>query len=406
MKIVIVALLILFIVISPAISFSIIARLRYLFGMPPNSVNDELNTLQLIRKDGYPAEAHVVLTEDNYILTMHRIPGKPGSPAVFLQHGVLGSSADWVLSGKGKALAYLLADDGYDVWFGNFRGNTYSRAHTTLSEDDPKFWDFSFHESGIYDLPAMITYIVRLKENMLRAYIGFSMGTTCFYVMASERPQIAGLLQSVYNLAPVVFMKHVQSPLRYLAPMATSYKIIFSLLGEGEFLPQNFIIKFLAKYLCYYNFLEEKICANSMFILVGFDKAQFNYTLLPTILNHTPAGTSTKTLVHYAQEIQSGYFRQYDYGEKQNMVMYNSIKPPEYNLSNIVVPIMLFCGDNDWFSNRIDVHKLTSQLPNKPIISYVPFKKFNHIDFLWAIDAPKLVYKSLLKMLSQPMQNH
>lgn len=79
---------------------------------------------------------------------------------------------------------------------------------------------FSWHESGIYDLPAMITYIVKLKENFLRAYIGFSMGTTCFYVMASERPQIARLLQSTYSLAPVVFMKHVKSPLRYIAPLA------------------------------------------------------------------------------------------------------------------------------------------------------------------------------------------
>ena len=58
----------------------------------------------MIRKEGYPAEAHVVVTEDGYLLTMHRIPGDRKSPAVFLQHGVLGSSADWVMLGKGKAL--------------------------------------------------------------------------------------------------------------------------------------------------------------------------------------------------------------------------------------------------------------------------------------------------------------
>lgn len=89
---------------------------------------------------------------------------------------------------------------------------------------------FSWHESGIYDLPAMITYIVKLKENFLKAYIGFSMGTTCFYVMASERPQIARLLQSTYSLAPVVFMEHVTSPLRYLAPLADDYKVTKSII--------------------------------------------------------------------------------------------------------------------------------------------------------------------------------
>jgi hypothetical protein len=59
---------------------------------------------EMIRKEGYPAESHVVQTDDGYLLTIHRIPGVSGSPAVFLQHGLLASSFDWVLTGKGKGL--------------------------------------------------------------------------------------------------------------------------------------------------------------------------------------------------------------------------------------------------------------------------------------------------------------
>ena len=29
---------------------------------------------EMIREDGYPAETHHAITEDGYILTMHRIP--------------------------------------------------------------------------------------------------------------------------------------------------------------------------------------------------------------------------------------------------------------------------------------------------------------------------------------------
>ncbi|XP_076292150.1 lipase 3 isoform X1 [Lasioglossum baleicum] len=366
--------------------------------------SDDLNTLQLIRREGYPAEGHVVQTEDGYLLTMHRIPGKPGSPAIFLQHGVLGSSADWVILGKGKALAYLLADAGYDVWFGNFRGNTYSRAHVRMSTWDPEFWDFSFHESGIHDLPAMISYVVRQKHRYLRAYIGFSMGTTAFYVMASERPYMTRYLQSVYSLAPVVYMKHVESPLKYFSPIATNFKKIFFLLGETEFLPQSFVIKYLAKTMCDIFPWQEKICANLMFIFTGFDEAEFSYPLLPLILSHTPAGTSTKTMVHYAQEIRSGYFRQYDYGLVGNMMKYKSFHPPAYNLSRITVPITLFCGRNDWLSSTQDVKRLTNELPHQPTVYDVPYDKFNHIDFLWATDAPKLVYKELLSMLNIGMR--
>lgn len=58
----------------------------------------------MITREGYPAEAHVVTTDDGYLLTLHRIPGAPGSLPIFIQHGFLGSSADWVISGKNRAL--------------------------------------------------------------------------------------------------------------------------------------------------------------------------------------------------------------------------------------------------------------------------------------------------------------
>lgn len=59
---------------------------------------------------GYPLEEHRVQTADGYLLTMHRIPyGRLSGPAankpvVFLQHGLLCSSADWVLAGPEKGL--------------------------------------------------------------------------------------------------------------------------------------------------------------------------------------------------------------------------------------------------------------------------------------------------------------
>lgn len=87
---------------------------------------------------------------------MHRIPGsaaspeRPGKTVTYLQHGLLDSSATWVVMRKQQSLGYMLADLGYDVWLGNKRGNRYSRQHI---RDDPdgrrgdrrRFWDFSWH---------------------------------------------------------------------------------------------------------------------------------------------------------------------------------------------------------------------------------------------------------------------
>lgn len=65
---------------------------------------------ELIEKYGYPVEVHNITTEDGYILQAHRIPyGQKCGPAVgkrviLLQHGLLGDSSNWVVSGPEKGL--------------------------------------------------------------------------------------------------------------------------------------------------------------------------------------------------------------------------------------------------------------------------------------------------------------
>ena len=66
---------------------------------------------ELIRSEGYPAETYYATTDDGYILALHRIPhGKTNGnedikrPVIFVQHGILASSADWVLSTPSKGL--------------------------------------------------------------------------------------------------------------------------------------------------------------------------------------------------------------------------------------------------------------------------------------------------------------
>lgn len=116
---------------------------------------------------GYPLEEHVVQTQDGYLLTVYRIPhGKDDGPeataarrpVVLLQHALLDCSCSWVNNGPNKSLGFILADQGFDVWMGNSRGNTYARSHVSLSPSDPEFWQFSFDEMAELDLPATIDH--------------------------------------------------------------------------------------------------------------------------------------------------------------------------------------------------------------------------------------------------------
>lgn len=195
----------------------------------------------MIERDGYPCEVHFISTDDGYILQLHRIPQRNyienKTTPVLIQHGLLGSSADFLLLGPNKALgklimfknkygysfchfkgelfslAYLLADEGYDVWLLNCRGNIYSRMHKTLDPDtNSSFWNFSFYEIGIYDLPAAIDYILNVTKSKNVFHIGHSQGTTSFYVMCSERPNYNLKVKSHFGYSPVAYMGNIFSP--------------------------------------------------------------------------------------------------------------------------------------------------------------------------------------------------
>lgn len=103
---------------------------------------------QIIRKHGYPVEIHQISTEDGYITEAYRIPHgkrspKPGAEPVLLLHGQCGSSENFIISGPNSSTAYFLADQGYDVWLVNNKGNRHGRAHKTWNPDKDKlFWEF------------------------------------------------------------------------------------------------------------------------------------------------------------------------------------------------------------------------------------------------------------------------
>lgn len=372
-----------------------------------------MTTPQLIALHGYKAESHTITTEDGYILTVHRIPRSKhdyddmySKKTVLLHHGLLASSADWVLPGPGKGLAYILSDAGYDVWMANARGNTYSKAHMFHKIDSYQFWNFTFHEIGYYDLPAVIDYIVKQKPYDFELnYIGFSMGTTVLFTLLSTRPEYNEVLSSGIALAPVAYMSEIKGPLNILADYANNIEQFMKLFGANEFLSRGAVLKYLSKHSCKISKVEELICETSMYILCGHDKDQFDLSLKPMIFGHVPAGASTKTLAHYAQEMKNkGHFQQFDYGSDGNRKLYGKDTPPVYPIENITLRIALLSGDDDWLSSVKDAKNLYLHLTNP--IEHSIIHDFNHLDFLFAKNAPEKVYKKVLELLETQNENN
>ncbi|KAF9803061.1 hypothetical protein SFRURICE_012306 [Spodoptera frugiperda] len=370
-----------------------------------------LDVPDLIRKYRYPVEVHSVTTEDGYILEMHRIPhgrdanNVPGErkPVVFLMHGMLVSSADYVIFGPGRALAYILAEEGYDVWMGNARGNYYSRKHVRLNPDallSTAFWKFSWEEIGSKDLPAMIDYALAVSGEKGLHYIGHSQGTTSYFVFGAMRPEYNSKIISMHAMAPVAYMAHNQSPiLNFISPHANRIESIASLIGIGEFLPSNEFTQQLGSKYCNDDALTQPLCSAVLMIMGGWNIEQHNATMLPVIMGHAPAGISVRQLAHYGQGIAAGHFRRYDQGSRMaNYRAYGSFTPPPYDLSKVTAPVFLHYSDNDHLAHVEDVDRLFRELA-RPTKMRVPMASFSHVDFNYGINAKELVYDRMINLI-------
>ncbi|XP_022256648.1 gastric triacylglycerol lipase-like [Limulus polyphemus] len=294
---------------------------------------------------------------------------------------------------------YILADAGYDVWLGNFRGNTYSRRHVTLSTDSKEFWEFSFDEMALYDLPAMIDFALNKTGETQLYYIGHSQGTLTAFALLSEKPEYNEKLRTFFALAPVATVGYIKSPIRYFAPYTKDIEILLKLLGVKEFLPNSWLIKLLSDLVCT---TEIKVfCEEIIFLIVGVDPDQMNSTRLPVYLSHTPAGTSSQNLVHFAQLVNSKKLLKYDYGKHKNMKKYNQPTPPEYFIENMTTPVALFWAQDDWLADPRDIALLQPRLKHMIKSYMVEYAKWSHVDFIWGIEARKYVYDELLKMLQK-----
>ncbi|KAJ8915893.1 hypothetical protein NQ315_015506, partial [Exocentrus adspersus] len=366
----------------------------------------EYNVPDTIKLLGYPVVEYKVRTPDGYILTVFRIPNEnPGNPKtkhpVYLQHGLVATCANFVGLGK-NSLAIVLADAGYDVWLGNYRGNAYSQEHENLTVFDEAFWDHSMDEVALLDLPSIFQTILKHTsyDNKI-IFIGHSLGTSVSLMYAAEYPEEArNTLHMLVLLCPAYTLTNMISPYRLAAPYGDFILDTVRKLKMERLVSQAQELRRLVVPMCMESPPMMQFCMQLYNLFYGA-KTDLGPESIPVYFNQLPGGTSIKILNH-AADLVLGNFRKYDY-KHLNYKYYGKRSPPIYDIKKVHVPVYLMVSGQDWATPEADALNLWRNLPTESRHGFrkIDMDTFNHIDFVFGRHAREIIYDPLVKVLDK-----
>lgn len=305
------------------------------------------------------------------------------------------------------ALAFSLANEAYDVWMPNSRGSTYSLNHTIYDSSlDWQYWDFSFHEMALYDLPACIDYVLAKRNRNSLAYVGHSQGNLIMFVLQSYYPELyARKVKPFIALAPVAFLPNVyfglpRVILNLISPVITPRRL--NELVKGQVAPKSAITAAKLDFVCLPKWTEP-ICDLMLTLMLGNNFFRANRTLTPIIAHHIPEGTSVLNMLHFGSLMKTGQFRTFDFGPTENMRRYGNTINPFYKIQDIVSPDIAFIsGKTDILATMTNVENTRSMLNVKLIDDYVvPDKFWGHADYMYAIGSGKLVNIHIIGLIDR-----
>ena len=314
-------------------------------------------------ENGFEFEEHSVTTSDGYILTVYRIPGLANEevtgekPPVFMQHGVFDSAYCWIVNYPDVAPAFVAARAGYDVWLGNSRGNTFSKAHVSLDPywDEEEFFDFTWYEMGIYDIPAVFDHIRSRTNDQKIAYIGHSQGTTQMFVGLAEMEEtyFADKTSIFVAIGPVSKIPNTTAGLLQFIVMW--YDLIANttwLLGINEIFSYNWVTSTACDLLCG---AIPDLCEFLLSWFTSSDPSLDDDDRYAVYMGHEPNGSSVKALLHYAQNMREDRFQiwaddytdvfGHDEKKNTNLIPIDSINQ---------VPVAMFIGTSDVLATSTD----------------------------------------------------
>lgn len=305
-----------------------------------------------------------------------------------------------------NSLAFEMSNQGYDVWMANSRGSTYSLNHTQFDyRHDARYWDFSFHEIGLYDLPAQIDYILELRQRKSLAYIGHSQGNLAMFILQSFQPQWSNKVKPFIAMAPIAFIPKVYYGILRVAIKTVSTVVTTTRLNQmlkGRILANDPATGQALDLVCVPKW-STPICNIALTLMLGNNLKRARNSLTPIVAHHIPEGTSILNILHFGQMVESGQFRTFDFGPEENMRRYGSATNPFYPIRNInSTDIAFIMGRTDPLSTMDNVRITREMLRVQLMDDYVVADPvWGHADYMYANGAGRLANSHMIGLVDR-----
>lgn len=432
-----------------------------------------MTTHQLIERAGFIYENYYAVADDGYITELIRIINPLADtrylkgPPMLIQHGQTSDSGNFVMQSNAqhhpmkwpptemrsnndsnhdnyseyngdkivenfkpssnRSLAFMLANNGYDVWLSSVRGvdgnnrgflgkrvalNTVNQDRNMVKKNmtpgegdllihriDHSYWSFTLDDQIAHEVPSQIDLVMKVTGSDRITLIGYSNTALTTFAMLSIRPDIAAHVDTVIAIAPVVYYNKLDGWFKWL--MEEFMQLIPKQIDYQLFLNDR-VASFLRRVTiraCSNVRIRYTMCKLLINLLFG-QSAQFRSNLELPIFNHLFRPTTWKCLAQHLQIVKSHRLAKFDYGATLNKRYYGTWLAPEYKLSQLDprVRVALVSGDKDCWANQATLDKVRAKLPMKPALDLV-VRDYNHLDLTCAFDLDIRVNLPILRFL-------
>ena len=193
--------------------------------------------------------------------------------------------------------------------------------------------------------------------------------------LLSTKPEYNDWVTTGTLLSPVVYIDHMTSPLKYLAPVLDQFEAAIEQASYWEFMKVSPEFLHSVALFCSEPGMAEP-CLSSYFGLLGADLTQLNTSMVTTYMDHAVSPTATKILIHWIQI--------YKAKKPQTFLSpNNTTEPLEYMPELVTIPMMLVSGNRDTLQVGEDVERLDHRLPH--VVDHLRTDNY-HVDYVLAMD--------------------